>query len=573
MNILGLHVNTDQTSAALLQDGTFIAAAGEERFNRIKRCRDFPFEAIRYCLAQAGLEGPEELDAIALSWNPGENMRHINMSGFTSWRRYDPEWLYILPNNIMGMRPDAVFESDTIRMNFVGGPKCAFHFVEHHKAHLAHAVHHSPFEAGLVMAIDEYSEYDSVTIATFKGNDINIIKRIPYPHSLGVFYSAMTEYLGFAPNSEEWKVMGAAAYGTPDRFRDKLGEILSWDAKRGEWRLDIRLIQHVNLKRAGYLSEDLIDFMELPPRGRNDELQQVHFDLAAAAQAVFEERVFQLINHYAPQAPAPNLAAAGGCFMNSLCNGRITTHTPMERVFVPVAAADNGGAMGSALHVWHQTMGNARRIEEIPCTPYLGPEYTADEIKAELDRCGLKYEKLDDPAGYAAKRISEGALIGWHQGRMEYGERALGNRSILADPREASMKGRINTAVKFREAFRPFAPSILEERAQDWFEMPKGATVPYMEQVFPIRAERQEAIPAVVHADGTGRLQTVSAKLNPLYHELIRKFEALTGVPIVLNTSFNVQGQPIVMTPSDAVRTFFTCGLQECIIGSFILRK
>ena len=572
-NILGLHINTGQTAAALIRDGVVMAAAAEERFNRVKQSRAFPREAICFCLREANLASVADLDGIAVSWNPAENMRHINLSGFTEWRRYDPEWLYILPNHIMSMAGEAAFSGPVLEMRITEDGRCPLFFVNHHHAHIAHAISHSPFEEGMAVAIDEYGEHDSVTVAVFSGNDFKVIRRIAYPNSLGVFYAAFTEYLGFKPNLDEWKVMGAAAYGDPSRFRSAIEKILDWDGDEGAWVLDTRFIEHANMKRAGYINDRLIARIGIPVRNPEDYLRQEHFDLAAAVQTVFEEQMFSLISYYARKTGATNLAASGGCMMNSLANGKIIEQTPIRRVFVPYAAADNGGAMGAALYVhdyWRRC--GRRRYAQAP-SPFLGPEFSEAEITETLQKCKLCSTTVEDPVEYAAEALAAGKIIGWFQGRMEFGERALGNRSILADPRSTETKQLLNAAVKFREAFRPFAPSIPAEEAPKWFEMPKEAAAPYMEQVFTIRPECRMKIPAVVHNDGTGRLQTVTRESNPLYYRLLRAFEERTGIPIIVNTSFNLQGEPIVCSPADAIRTFYSCGLDMLILGKHVLNK
>lgn len=573
MNILGLHINTGQTAAALLQDGVIRAAAAEERFDRIKQSRAFPRKAIAFCLKEAGLDSIEELDGVAVSWNPAENMRHINLSGFTQWRRYDPEWLYIVPNHLLTMKGAESQESDVLTMDLGTKRKCRIYFVEHHRAHLAHAICHSPFDKGLAVIVDEYGEYYSVTIARFRKEKLEIIKRIAYPNSLGVFYAAMTEYLGFTPNSDEWKVMGAAACGNPKRFQKKLETILQWDKHEGEWVLDTRYIEHSNMKRAGYLNEHVQKLIGIPVRTESRKMGREYFDLAASAQAVFEKRIFELLTFYGRKTGETNLAVSGGCFMNSLANGKIICNTQFKRLFIPYAAADNGGAMGSTLYVHTYLMGHLRKMSSAAATPFLGPAFIDNDVKNALTRYGLRFSKIDDPSKYAAEEIASGRLVGWFQGRMEFGERALGNRSILADPRDLGMKDRINAAVKYREHFRPFAPSVLADKADQFFELPSGAFVPYMEQVYPVKKEKRCKIPAVVHADGTGRLQMVTREMNERFYDLIKAFERQTGIPVVINTSFNVQGEPIVCTPNDAIRTFFTCGLDVLIMGNYVVMK
>ncbi len=570
---MGLHINGSQTAAALLVDGEVRYAAAEERFDRVKQSRSFPRQAIAYCLKQAGLDRVEDLEGIAVSWNPAENMRHINLSGFTQWRRYDPEWLYIVPNHLFSLAGVNSFSGPAMKLDLDASGRCPLYFVSHHHAHLAHAVCQSPFEHGLAAVVDEYGEFNSVTIATFSGDNLTFSKTIPYPNSLGVFYATITEYLGFTPNRDEWKVMGAAAYGEPARFHDRLRRILIWDEKQGIWTLDTRYVEHSNMKRGGYSNEALTAQLGIARRESDQELQQDHYDLAAAAQTVFEENLFQILSHYSRLTGEKNLAAAGGCFMNSLANGKIIAQTPLERVFIPYAAADNGGAMGASMYVWNYLLKMPRRNETSPPTPFLGPSFSDSEIEQTLQKFKLPYRRMESTTGYVAEQIAAGRLVGWFQGRMEFGERALGNRSILADPRDAAMKDRINSAVKYRETFRPFAPSVLLEKAAEYFELPAGICVPYMEQVYPVRAEKRAVIPAVVHRDGTGRVQTVSQELNPLYYELISEFEKITGVPVLLNTSFNVKGEPIVCTPTDAIQTFFSCGLDLLTLGNFVVRK
>lgn len=573
MKIIGLHINGGQSSAALLANGKVVAAAAEERFTRVKQSRAFPRRAINYCLQQADIADLSALDGIAISWNPAENMRHINNSGYTDWRRYDPEWLYIAPNNLLGLSPALDAVGEVLKMELGVNTRTPIYFVEHHWAHLAHAIFQSPFKNGMAVAVDEYSEFHSVTLAAFDQDEVTIVHRLDYPHSLGVFYAAMTEFLGFTPNSEEWKVMGAAAYGNANRFLPALQKMFRWDDEEGGWLLDACYIEHSNMKRAGYCNERMSRLIGIPKRSAKEPLSQEHFDIAASAQALFEERLFQLLTRYAVHAPGSNLAAAGGCFMNSLANGKITSNTPFNRLFVPYAAADNGGAMGAALYVWHRVFGHPHAVDALPPSPYLGPEFSNAEIERTLKKFKLSYRHSTDVASDTANLIADGKLVGWFQSRMEFGERALGARSILADPRRAEMKEVLNSAVKYREGFRPFAPAVLFEHAKAWFDIPEDVVVPYMEQVFRFRAEKRAEVPAVVHADGTGRLQTVIRDLNPLFHELIGRFHEKTGVPIIINTSFNIQGEPIVCSPADAVRTFFTSGLDVLVIGDFVVCK
>lgn len=570
--ILGLSINADQTTACLLRNGKVVYAAAEERLTRIKRDRNFPSRAITQCLKEAGV-GLEGFEAVAVSWNPATNMRHINMSGFTFWRRYDPEWLYIAPNNLIAhFAPDAIPEQ-ALRMELGVGGECPIYFVDHHLSHAAHAVFQSPFTQGAFAVVDEYGEVDSVTMGHFGDKGIEVLRRIPYPHSLGVFFAALTEHLGYAPNADEWKIMGAAAYGNPTFFRDKVAHLLEWDEESSEWFLNQRYIDFANMKRGGYSSRHLETFLGIKRREPGAELTQAHFDLAAAAQDVFEERMFQLLSSLAAMTGETNLCAAGGCFMNSLANGRITSRTPFKDVFIPYSAADNGGAVGAALWVEHAVQGVPRSIEATPPSPFLGPSYPAREIPALLSKYGLRGRVVDDPSREAARLVSEGALLGWFSGAMEIGERALGARSILADPRRSDMKDKINASVKYREFYRPFAASVLKEEAPLLFEVPEGIDIPYMERVVRVRSEMVQLIPAVVHKDGTCRIQTVTSETHSAYHAMISEFKHLTGLGMVLNTSFNLNGEPIVCSPEDAIRTFFTSGMEALFLENVLILK
>lgn len=572
MSVIGLNVHSGQTAAALSVDGVITAAVAEERFDRIKRSRAFPRRAVEYCLSEAGCAGLDGLDAVAVSWNPGRNMEQINASGFTSWRRYDPEWLYIIPNQLLSMTAGKGLVGDHARLR-LGDDGPDLLFVDHHRAHMAHAAFQSPFEHAAVAVIDEYGELASVTLGRFRGNRLEVLRRIDYPHSLGVFYSAMTEFLGFSPNSDEWKVMGAAAFGDPSHYRQRVESLFPWDEARQEWWLDQRYVEHANMKRGGYGNDALARVLGMAPRRPDEPLLECHFDLAASAQAVFETRMMQILRALARETGETALVASGGCFMNSLANGRILAETPFQQLFIPCAAADNGTAMGAALYAQYVVHGRPWEPPASPPSAFLGPAISEGEVRNVLDGCKLDYIRVDDPAAAAAGLIASGKVVGWVQGRMEFGERALGGRSILADPRDPDMGRRINAAVKFREGFRPFAPSVLQERVGDYFDLLPGVKVPYMEQVYPILPARRAEIPAVTHADGTGRLQTVSAEHAPLFYRLIGEFQKLTGVPVVLNTSFNVQGEPVVCSARDALRTYHSSGLDALVISNFVLDK
>lgn len=571
--ILGMHVTGDQASASLVSDGVVVAGAAEERFIREKRSRSFPINAIKFCLRSVGLADLRGLDAIAMSWNPMNNARRMNMSGFTQWRRYDPEWLYILPNNLASHFGTDLDEDATV-LDTGGSDMPPIYFVDHHLSHIGISAFQSPFNEGAVLIVDEYGEIHATTFAHFQDTEITVHKRVPFPHSLGSFFSAFTEFLGFMPNSDEWKVMGAAAFGDPDPYYASVRKLFCEKRGLNNWVLDLAYLEHANMKVAGYTGENLEKLLGLQKRARDDEMEQCHFDLAASVQKVFEDVLLEMVDDASRLTPSRNLVVGGGCFMNSLANGKMVTNGPFENVFIPVAPADNGCAIGAALWVYFKKFHQAgERMRDSAPSPFIGPSWSSSELEQTLQKCNISYTRLSDPASETANIIADGLIVGWFQGAMEFGERALGNRSILGDPRNADMKDRINVAVKYRESFRPFAPSVLEERAEQFFEMPRGVRAPYMEQVFPVRPEQRSVIPAVTHQDGTARVHTVNRRYNAIFYDLIQKFDELTGVPVVLNTSFNVQGEPIVCSPTDAVRTFYACGLDALVLGEFLVRK
>jgi carbamoyltransferase len=560
-------VTGDQTAAALFQGHQLVAAVAEERLNRQKRSRSFPKRAVRYCLESGKLRSLDEVDYIVIPWNPAAHMKRINMSGFTNWRRYDPEWLYIVPNQLMDLLE--VPDSAATIMDLTQRGKSKLVYINHHQAHLGWSFA-SPFEDAAVAVIDEYGEATSFSLGRVAGNQVTIEKELPFPHSLGVFYATFTQFLGFAPNSDEWKVMGAAAYGDPQRYLGKIREIITY--RDGEVRLNQDYFEFANTRFAGYYSGNLPRHLGLAPRSADDPLEQEHYDLAAACQAVFEEALFSVLRWLYEKVRLPRLVMNGGCCMNSLANGKVGLHTPFQDVFISPAPADNGACIGGPLWLLH-TLAGERASFRVPISPYTGPSYDQQRITDLLTRYKLSYRESQDVCADTVEMLCEGRIVGWFQGRMEFGERALGNRSILADPRDEGMKDKINRSVKYRESFRPFAPSIPADAASAYFDLPAGADSRYMDKVFPVRTDKRSLIPAVVHRDGTGRLQIVRRDDNELFYRLLHKFGEKTGVPVLLNTSFNLNGEPIVESPEDALRTYLTSGIDAVVLGNYILEK
>lgn len=566
MIVLGLHISGAQSSAAIFKDNKITFAIAQERIDRIKHSNAFPMDAIKECLEFENLKSLDEVDKIAISWNPAINMKNINMSGFTSWRRYDPEWTYIVPNHLMQLSSE-VEQEMSLSWN---ANKNKVYFVNHHMSHLAQAYYQSKFNDCAVMICDEYSELPSITFADITKGKIQIIKEINFPHSLGAYYAMITEFLGFRPNSDEWKVMGSAAYGKAV-YLEKLRELMYWDKKNNELVLNLKYFNHYNLKQATYLSKFFIDFIGFSPNKDTKNIQQKYYDFAASAQKLYEEILFDILNSLQKLTKQKNVVLSGGSFMNSLANGKILKNTLFSDLFIPYSASDTGGSIGSALWVAHK-YSHVKKQNEYS-SAYLAKEFSNAYIKKVLNDYKIDYIESKDVAKQIAKEISDGKIVGWFQGRMEFGERALGNRSILANPRDKKIKEKLNSSIKYRESFRPFAPAILKDKVYEYFDIEKGLEVPYMQLVYPIKKDKRSLIPAVVHNDNTGRLQTVSKQQNKKFYKLINEFYKLTNIPIVINTSFNLNGEPIVYTPKDAIRTFYSSGLDILVLNDCIVRK
>jgi len=561
--MLGVNMSGRDSSAAVVVDGAVRFAVREERLNREKKTRRFPMLAIQACLEAAGRR-LETVDRVGISWNPTLNLERFNgaQSGVA---RYKPEHFYAVPNHLIQLLPRETSMLAEQRLHFPAGV-LDIAYVNHHVCHAADSFLQSPFEEAAILILDAYGEKDAVTFARGRGASIEVLDTIPFPHSLGSFYGTMTQFLGFTPDMDEWKLMGASPYGDAGRYYDALRRLFAL-RDGGRFEVDLSYFDYPTFTRPTMYSDKLVALLG-PPRTGRDELEQRHYDIAAATQRVTEEVVFHLLHHLHALTGGENLCLGGGVAMNCVLNGKVAEHTPFRNVWVGSSADDGGTSVGAALFLASREPGFRRT----PATDnYWGPGYDDAQVEDELRRYGLAYRRSDRPAREAAALIASGRIVGWFQGRVEFGERALGNRSILADPRDAAMKDRVNRAIKYREAFRPFAPSILEEHAGDFFE---GAhAVPFMEKALMIRKDKQRLIPAVTHVDGTGRLQTVRRDVNPRFWELISEFHALTGVPVVMNTSFNLQGEPIVCSPKDAIRTFFSSGLDALFLGPFVLEK
>ena len=507
--ILGIAPDMWISSAAILVDGKIVAAAPEERFNRQKMSRAFPARAIEYCLSEADCS-LEDIDLIAIPWNPGSAIRSAS-SRYIQAPQWRGDYLHAFAAALQNLRGNPIV---TGIEEIIHSPQGNNHlvFIDHHRAHVASAYFVSPFESAAVLTIDGRGEEESCTWNFAEGSRITKLSATLWPHSLGLVYSTITEFLGFAPHTDEWKVMALAAYGRENtEYLSAIRRLVEMKPD-GNFEVDLSYFSYFLFDKQPTLYCNKLVQLLGAPRGKHDPLNERHFDIAWALQKTFEECVSYILQKLHAKTGCSNLALAGGSAMNSVFNGKIPELSPFERVFIPPWPDDSGVSIGAALWAYHD--GNENPVREKCQDAYLGPSYNTEDIGDLLKTYKLSATRENDIAASVAQLLANGKLVGWFQGRMEFGQRALGNRSILADPRHAETTSLVNKAVKFREAFRPFAPAILEEAADDYFDMPPETRVPFMEKVFPVKMERRGEIPAVVFVDGSGRLQTVSQKMN-----------------------------------------------------------
>lgn len=580
--ILGLNAYHGDSSACLVKDGTLIAAVEEERFRRIKHWAGFPSEAIRNCLAEAKI-GLGEISHVAINQDPKANLwRKI---GFTIAKRPD---FGLMVDRIRNKKERANVSEELTRTFQGESFSGETHTVEHHLAHLGSAFLVSPFDDAVVVSVDGFGDFSSAAWGLGSGSEIRVEDRVYFPHSLGIFYQALTQYLGFPHYGDEYKVMGLAPYGEPKYLAEMRRIVQLRD--NGSYRLNLDYFRHHKEKidyewengepRVGSLFSETLGELFGPARGRLDELTQHHKDVARSAQAMYEEAFFHLLDTLHKRYGLDRLALAGGCAMNSVANGKICRNTPFKKVYIQSAAGDAGGAVGAAFVAWHKVRKKSANRGFVMDHAYWGPQFGNAELgrvlearRKDLDAQTCVIEEMADEAVLcqrAAQAIADGQVVGWFQGRMEWGPRALGNRSILGDPRRADMKDILNLKIKRRESFRPFAPSILREAVPEWFE--QDDDVPFMMQVYPIREEKRFMIPAVTHVDGSGRLQTVHRKTNPRYYRLIETFYKITGVPMVLNTSFN-ENEPVVCRPEEALACFLRTKMDLLVLGNWLVSR
>ncbi len=564
MNILGINFSND-SAASLVQNGHVVAASQEERFTRQKHDASFPVRAIDYCLKAGGIR-MDDVDEVAFFWNPGIHAETYSRSSRD--RRHHLEFLYDVPNALLSRYFDGR-AVEGVRQEFAlsGGGKrrLGIEYVTHHLAHVAAAFYRSNYERAAVLIIDGYGEKSSATIARCHGTTIEPLRSIEFPHSLGSFYAAFTQYLGFKANSGEGKVMGLASYGGPSEYLEKIRKLVR--LTEDGFEIDLNVFSYF-VERPRRYNQRLIDLLG-PERRPESPLTQRDYDIAYAMQSVTEEAMLHLARRARELTGETKLCMAGGVVLNCVANGRILREVGFESCYFLPCAGDAGTSMGAALYVAHK-LGEPRVHH--PDIDTLGPEYSNVAIEAELQRGRVPYMALANTTEAAAAAIADGRIIGWFQGRAEFGPRALGNRSILCDPRLPDMKDVLNARVKFREPFRPFAPSILEEASSTYFD-DLGVPSPFMLVVSNTRPEHLEALASVTHVDGGARVQTVNKAQSARYYELISAVGRKTGVPCVLNTSFNIRGEPIVHSPSDAMKCYFTTDMDLLFVGDFVVYK
>jgi carbamoyltransferase len=562
--VLGLSFYFHDSAAALVVDGRIVAAAAEERFTRRKHTNEFPASAVAFCLKQGGLTSISSVDAIVFYEKPLRKMLRVIESMVVTWPRSLPAFVHQLP---------AYLKSKVNILSVIHGELPEYEgkvlFSEHHLSHAASAFYCSPFEEAAILTVDGVGESETTTIGVGKGREIRLEKSIHFPHSIGLLYSALTAYLGFRVNDAEWKVMGLAPYGAP-AYLEQFRRLVATKPD-GSFALNMRYFaHHYSTRHSANLGawEHLFGF---PMRQPEEELQQRHHDLARSGQALVEEMVVALAEEAKRLSGSDHLVIAGGVGLNSVANWRVEQRGLFKQVWIQPAAGDDGGALGAALAV-------SQSMCQDPATPeltdaYLGSDLPGNEIEAFLKDRRIASQRLSDDAlvEEVARLIHEGKVVGWARGRMEFGPRALGARSILASPRSAEMKATVNSKVKYREFFRPFAPSVPIDQVHEYFDVAPGTSLPFMLKIPQVRAEVRDRIPAVTHQDGTGRVQTVEPHVNPVFYALLKKTGQLSGVPVLLNTSFNVRGEPVVCSPEDVYQCFLRTGIDAVVLGNHVL--
>ncbi len=564
MRILGISAFYHDSAAALIVDGKVVSAQEEERFTGIKHDQRFPINSIKWILKQNKLK-INQIDKIVWYEDPKKKFERFK----AQWHKYFPKTLGLTKKLIFWKSNNNIEEIIREQLGYRG----SIEYVEHHISHLAYSFYTSPFNEAHLFSVDGVGENETAILGLgIKGRYIQPLERNHFPHSLGLLYATITAFLGFKPNSGEYKVMGLAAYGNDkDVYREQFEKLAKLNGNNLELDLKYFAFHYSEKKMFTFKMSELFG---ITPRIPESELEQVHKDIAFSLQAHYERLFFTMLNNFHSHYPMDNLCLSGGCAYNGLANGKITINTPYKNVYVPPAPSDAGSAIGAALYVWMKQPLN-KRVENT--NPYLGPAYThADYLNTIRQYVPIeKIKHMASPIALTkevAKLINEGAIIGWFKGSSEFGQRALGHRSILANPTIQDIKPKVNRVIKKREGFRPFAPMVIADEANNYFEM-LGQEVPYMNQVFKVKDDYIAGLPSITHADGTARVQTVTREFNTDIYFLLKEFKKLSGYPILLNTSFNLRGQTMVLDPETAIKTFYDCEMDYLVLGSYIISK
>lgn len=568
MIVVGISCYYHDAAVCILKDGHIVAAAAEERFTRIKHDNNFPIHALQFCLDWVGIS-VQEVDVVVFYEKPiikFERILHQHLAHFPKSRKVFMDTI--------GSWFDLKLQIPKTLKKTVGytGP---VKYIEHHLSHAASSYYISPFNTSVIVTLDGVGEWATTTVGFGRGNNIRIDREIHFPHSLGLLYSALTYYLGFGVNDAEYKVMGLAAYGDPGQFRKEMNELVT-SFHDGSYTINQKYFDYAWADRM--TNKRLEELFDVPRRVPESPMKPSYENIAASLQEKLEEVVIALLNATYSQYNCPNLCLAGGVALNSVLNGKILSRTKFKKLYIPPDPGDGGGAMGAALLHWYSYNKKQTKKSDIQFSPSLGPSYSSEHIQSALDIHNLSYIYIEDKEEYVktiAKLLSKQKIIGWFQGRMEWGPRALGNRSILASAVKSEMKDIINSKVKHRELFRPFAPAVLDKHVHRYFKTDRNVSpsIRYMLMVYPFTSRGRKEAPATVHVDGSGRLQVIERDDNPLYYDLVEQYGELTGSPILVNTSFNVRGEPIVCTPYDAIQCFLRTDIDYLAIGNFLVKK
>ena len=568
MKILSIYPYTHISSAALMINGKVVSASTEERFNRIKMSSNFPINAIEWCLSNSNLN-IKDIDLIVVPWNPSINVNHVS-NRWISDLKWRGEFFSHIPSHILRILNSSAPDQTEVKLG-----KTKIVYLNHHECHAASAFYNSPFRNSDILTIDGHGEKETCFFGYGKNTKINKLFSIDYPHSVGLLYGTITNFLGYRADSDEWKVMALASYSKNINRYDNLIKKLIIKTKTG-FELNLSYFDYYNFDRRKYLfSKKFTQFFGLP-RKKSQKLEKKHYEIAGALQRNFEDLVFHLLGILKKKGKkSGNIGIAGGAAMNCVMNGKIIKKNIYKNDYIPAYPDDTGVSIGALLLANYKFNKNKSRKLSEETKVYYGPEYSNDEIKKILIKNKLNFKEYDQKVlnEYIGSQIYKNKIIGWFQGQMEFGQRALGNRSIIASPASSKMKDTINAAIKYREGYRPFAPAVLGDMGYKVFDIDKGEKINFMQKAVKIRGNWRKKIPAVCHVDNTARVQTVYKKDNIKFYNLINEYYKISGIPLVVNTSFNLNGEPIVCNPEDAIRTFFTCGLDILVMGNYIIEK